>query len=679
MRTPLLRKLRSLVSFGALLCWGVEIKASGYDTWAWRNPLPQGHALTSVTFGNGRYVAVGAHGTVLISSNRLDWTVASTGRDEFLGSIAFGAGHFLAVSRDRVIASTDGTVWTRSYSNFGGAFTAISYGNGLFVAVGAEDFNRNNLFASTNGVEWSAYSVRTRLSLRAVAVGDIGIAAFGDWGAGEFSNRSFSGGLSAVFPIAGPFVVAGVAAAGSQFVSVLNTGAIYTAHPFDLRPHGWEPVAFMSAQPLTAIHHTGSQFIAVGLSGTILTSPDGVHWTSRTGAGSANLSGVTQGELGPVAVGENGAIVISDDAESWRRVDRVMPGRLYGIVPWNGGWIAIGWDDRVSAPVLLRSTDGADWLSLPAQFDRAPRDIAASASRLVATTQAGELLISDDGATWRTTQIEDGNVRRVTAADGRFLAAGSNGESNPDLQRAELFTSTDGLSWQRIRSVPGEAFEDVAVGAGTIVAVGTDRMRRLGIVQSLAQGGTWQGASFGGLGPEWDSYSGVAYGNGRFVVVGARSILTSTDGGTWTFHPEPPAGFDRVRFLNGVFVALTSTGVVGISEDGERWTLYRTPTDAALSDVAEINGTLVVVGAHAHILQSDPIVRIEMTASTAVRLHIRGPVGAGIRIESTDAQSQVATWTPEATVSLVGGSATWLAGSSTVDAMRFYRAVLLPK
>jgi hypothetical protein len=51
--------------------------------------------------------------------------------------------------------------------------------------------------------------------------------------------------------------------------------------------------------------------VAVGILGTILTSPDGVTWTERTSGTSRNLNSVTYGNGTFMAVGEYGTIVTS--------------------------------------------------------------------------------------------------------------------------------------------------------------------------------------------------------------------------------------------------------------------------------------------------------------------------------------------------------------------------------
>jgi len=57
--------------------------------------------------------------------------------------------------------------------------------------------------------------------------------------------------------------------------------------------------------------------VAVGQSGTILTSSDGTSWTSRTSGTSIKLMEITFGNSTFVAVGQEGTILTSSDGTSW--------------------------------------------------------------------------------------------------------------------------------------------------------------------------------------------------------------------------------------------------------------------------------------------------------------------------------------------------------------------------
>ena len=56
-----------------------------------------------------------------------------------------------------------------------------------------------------------------------------------------------------------------------------------------------------------------STFVAVGNSGTIITSTDGINWTSRTSGTSKNLWGISYGNNKWVTGGDNGSVFSSTD------------------------------------------------------------------------------------------------------------------------------------------------------------------------------------------------------------------------------------------------------------------------------------------------------------------------------------------------------------------------------
>lgn len=70
---------------------------------------------------------------------------------------------------------------------------------------------------------------------------------------------------------------------------------------------------------LSGVVWSGSQFVAVGYAGTIVTSPDGHTWTTQTSGTSNDLSGVawsgSRSEF--VAVGKAGTILTSPDGSTW--------------------------------------------------------------------------------------------------------------------------------------------------------------------------------------------------------------------------------------------------------------------------------------------------------------------------------------------------------------------------
>ena len=70
---------------------------------------------------------------------------------------------------------------------------------------------------------------------------------------------------------------------------------------------------------LRAVTYGNDAFVAVGFSGTILTSSDGNKWTKRKSGTKKHLGNVAFGNGIFVAVGNNGTVLTSPDATSWTK------------------------------------------------------------------------------------------------------------------------------------------------------------------------------------------------------------------------------------------------------------------------------------------------------------------------------------------------------------------------
>ncbi|MGD0838450.1 MAG: hypothetical protein ABSB49_17575 [Polyangia bacterium] len=318
--------------------------------------------------------------------------------------------------------------------------------------------------------------------------------------------------------------------------------------------------------------------------GTVLTWTSGTTPVSQTTGVAIELNNVAFGGNGSdggdsglfVAVGEAGTILTSPDGVTWTSQNSNTPLNLYGVTFASNQFIAVGGNSLAGAGVILSgSPDGTSWT-------------VEDASSALAT-----------------------NLTGVTYANGQLVAVGNN----------LIVVSTDGSNWSSLPPAPSGitgptvALYNVTYGNNLFVTVGaynqstpSQEIVYDGLIATSSDATSWS------ILPYTSNYlSGVTYGAGQFVAVGREgSILTSSDGTTWTPQSAPGLNISRTPYLISVlyaerqFVATgnyvginPSTGFLVTSPDGVTWTVLPT-TGANLYGIAyglvAGVGTYVAVG-----------------------------------------------------------------------------------
>ena len=121
--------------------------------------------LIGVEYGNGMYLAISDGGMVMTSPDGIEWTRHWLGMrgnltGEGVTSLAYGNGLFVAVARSRgfMFSSPDGTNWTRrGHSTLGSnGFMDVAFGNGMFMAVGHNpSYTMGDVQLSPDGLTWT--------------------------------------------------------------------------------------------------------------------------------------------------------------------------------------------------------------------------------------------------------------------------------------------------------------------------------------------------------------------------------------------------------------------------------------------------------------------------------------------------------------------------------------------
>ena len=256
----------------------------------------------------------------------------------------------------------------------------------------------------------------------------------------------------------------GIAFSGSRLVVVGDSATIFAGdyNYTSITPPGvtaWMPATSIPVSftaNLSAVTFSG-QFVALGIDSSILTSADGLTWTSATTIippGGPNMNSIAFGAGVYVAVGDAGSIFTSPDLVNWTQAFASPPNAndLFGVFFLNNVFVATG-----AGGTLLTSSNGNAWaivqgLGTASALRGAAYSASATGAHYVVVGDGGTIVTSSDGTNWTTTTLSSvPNLRSVTSGGAlgtRFLAVGLDG--------AVVF-SDDGTHWSPPSVSPGSA------------------------------------------------------------------------------------------------------------------------------------------------------------------------------------------------------------------------------
>jgi hypothetical protein len=216
----------------------------------------------------------------------------------------------------------------------------VAFGNGLFVMVD----DGGGIATSTDGSNWTPQA-GTGTELNGVA-----------WYGGSYvavGNVETTDGVVYTSPLAtrwtpvDPGVAENLLAIASapralEFVAVGQSGTVVTSSDLGAT---WvaDTVTNLTENDLNGVTYGGGHYVAVGSSGTILSSTDGVNWIQANYLTTANnLGGVAYGDGLYVAVGDNGWTVVSLDSTNWTSISSPTINHLYAVTYGSSGFVAVG-------------------------------------------------------------------------------------------------------------------------------------------------------------------------------------------------------------------------------------------------------------------------------------------------------------------------------------------------
>jgi microcystin-dependent protein len=439
------------------------------------------------------------------------------------------------------VTTDGGTTWQVVNDGSSVSVNKIVYGAGKFVAVGS-----SKIATSSDGLTWS---LKTDITSNFTQL--------------FFLNNRF-------------------------FAFAPASGASYTSTDAVTWTQMTIPV-FTSAVPLTGIYNTTlGLYVIGGASAALMTSPDGLNWSSRVSNMTNNINGIAFNGSIMVAAGGNTTatanIATSPDGVTWTARANTIANYRSAIVwsPVLNLFVTTGY-----AGINATSPDGVTWTAL----NSTQSGLGAQNGVAAIATPAGVITSSNvswsnttDGATFTqrsVTTFRGGNtlLRNTDTGDIWFVGPGSssltgisksidNGNSAYWLFQASGFSSisykgavTDGNNL--IFSTGGaQTSSNPDLSGGVAMRCSLTSSSNVHVVTGVA------------------STRGFIYKNGLFVHYGNNGgIATSPDGVAWTTRWDIPASvnINAIDFQNGIWIAIGSNGSIYRSSNGTSWTSVSNP------------------------------------------------------------------------------------------------------
>ena len=633
--------------------------------------------FSGIVFTNNLFVAVGSSGLLATSPNGTNWTLRTAGNpNNQWNAVTYGGGRYVAVGQDtaalgtnNIALSTDGTNWTTLASGFLGYFNDVTYAQGIYVAVGGStSYSGGALYTSPNGTNWSMRVTNFFVNLsgitygngKFVAVGNNGTALSSDgttWTlltnsvAGSRIGVTYGNGLYVSVGASAPYYVDGVSytssdgtnwyfhyLSSSETVRFANGRFAAVGAPttplvqllasvhFSSDGTNWSDLgdtglggAFLAAaswERWRSLVYGNGQFAFIPDDSSVRLTTNFVNFTlpyaafglrtlafgnnqfvavanntySQTFASSANSwtpSGYASGIIYAlcytnslwVGVGKDGYIATSSDAMSWTDVSSGVTNQLNAVAAGSGVFVAVGENG-----IVATSPDGTSWSSQSLGATNELRAVAYGRGLFVTVGFGGKIFTSINGTSWITRSSGTFlSLNAVCYCFGRFVVVGDGGL---------VISSPDGVTWSRAPALFDQNLLAVAASPAQVVAVGAG-----GVFQTSPDGLNWESGSGFSAGGIWKAI----YYNGQFIGAMDYGVALSAAGRSWQFK-SMMAPIKSVLGANGLIIAAGGDyidhNMIEVSGDnGVTWwsTNLLLPGDT-LNGLAYGNGTYVAVG-----------------------------------------------------------------------------------
>jgi hypothetical protein len=309
------------------------------------------------------------------------------------------------------------------------------------------------------------------------------------------------------------------------------------------------------------VTYANGTFAAVTDQGNLLTSSNGLNWSSQSINAGTWLVSIAYGDGKWVVVGNNGTIMASSDLKIWTQAAAVTNNKLNGVIYARALWVAVG-----DAGTIVTSADAQNWILQPPV-----PGVTGYLHGLTLTTNVGNILGLETIPTgvWicgANGVIVEGFVGTGPSPTAGFfpyatLGSGMFPPNPPEGNLEAILTAPQ----------PNSNESQTFVGAGQGTLFYTKVILGLGtVLHSEIEGFSTSPTVL----PNVD-FRGLTYGNGYYVAAGENgTIYRSNDGINWlqSYSGDSPSTLSTANLFSVAyspllqrFVATGANGTILVS------------------------------------------------------------------------------------------------------------------